>query len=186
MHLPQAPASVRRAREFRRPVWSDFGRGRAFWRPRASKCGMTTWRQHVSSCGPQPRQPDWSGNEVESVDGMRASQPVARARWHDAPDPGALRYRRTVDGLQTLATACIDGPAVPDVVVDLTSSTSLETRRQASSHDWIVDGFARFVADFACRRRSAACAPRTSESSALLNTCFRCLCPQIHWGSVLH
>ncbi len=33
------------------------------------------------------------------------------------PDPGAQHRCRTVDGLQTLTTACIDGPAEPDVVV---------------------------------------------------------------------
>jgi len=33
------------------------------------------------------------------------------------PDPKALRRYRTVDGLQTLTAACIDGPAEPDVVV---------------------------------------------------------------------
>ena len=60
------------------------------------------------------------GDGVECFVGMHAGPPCPYGGEHGRrgmPDPSALHRCRTVDGLQTLTTACIDGPAEPDVVV---------------------------------------------------------------------
>ena len=72
----------------------------------------------------------------------------------------AAPFCRTVDGLQTLATACIDGPAVPDVVSCLKQLIPGNSPvRQATNRRWIVDGFFRLVVDFVCRKQIEPAAP---------------------------
>jgi len=77
----------------------------------------TTARAAARESGPMSGRQIGFGDEVKSFVRMRASQPVTRAHRYGTP----VRACRSIAGPLTVCrpslTACIDGPAVPDVVL---------------------------------------------------------------------
>jgi hypothetical protein len=107
-----------------RPAWPACAPGAA----RACKpAGVAVSRPDPGRRGPavHAARRQWARSRKPCWHACGASPaPIGRALTARRARSGSLHHRRTVDGLQTLTTACIDGPAEPDVVVVLTINSS--------------------------------------------------------------